>query len=62
MDALVLNVASVLPDNPWMIVLMAALPVAELYWLADKLFREMELGQFEVRAQPTIASQAQMPR
>jgi hypothetical protein len=53
MDAFVMNLASVLPDNPWVLLLIAALPVVGLYWLADKLFREMEFGQFEVRAQRT---------
>jgi hypothetical protein len=58
MDALLLSVASALPDNLWAIVLMAALPVAGLYWLADKLFGEMEFGRFGVRAQPDITGQA----
>jgi hypothetical protein len=47
-DALVRNLASVLPDNLWMIALIAALPAAGLYWLAEKLFREMEFGQIEI--------------
>ncbi len=54
-DALVRNLGSVLPDNLWVIGLIAALPIAGLYWLAEKLFREMELGQIEAQAQRTIA-------
>ncbi len=49
-DAVVSNVASVLPDNLWMIALIAAPPIAGLYWLAEKLFREMEFGQIEIMA------------
>ncbi len=54
-DALVRNLGSVLPDNLWVIGLIAVLPIAGLYWLAEKLFREMEFGQIEAQAQRTIA-------
>ncbi len=56
-DALVRNLASILPDNLWMIALIAVPPIAGLYWLAEKLFREMEFGQIEVQAQGTITRQ-----
>ncbi len=55
---LVVNLASVLPDNLWLIGLMSALPIAGLYWLAEKLFRDMELGQIEIQAQRTLARQS----
>jgi hypothetical protein len=57
-DTLVRKLASVLPDNLWLIGLEAALPIAGLCWLAERLFREMELGQIEVQAQGALARQS----
>jgi len=57
-DVLVLKLASILPDHLWLVSLGAALPIAGLYWLAEKLFRDMELGQIEVQAQRTLARQS----
>jgi hypothetical protein len=37
-DTLALKLASVLPDNLWLIGLVAALPIAGLCWLAERLF------------------------
>jgi len=46
-EALVLHLSRVLPASLWMLTLMAAAPMACLYWLAEKLWREMEFRQSE---------------
>lgn len=49
-EALVLHLARVLPDNLWMLVAMALAAMAGLYWLAEKLWRDNELRHSELTA------------
>jgi len=44
---LVLHLTSALPASLWMLALMAMAPMAVLYWLAERLWRENEYGQVE---------------
>lgn len=43
-DFLLLRISGALPDNIFIVIAAAALPLALLYWIADKLFRESELA------------------
>ncbi|HEY1756986.1 MAG TPA: hypothetical protein VGG72_16550 [Bryobacteraceae bacterium] len=47
LDAMLLHLGRVLPDNLWMLTLIAGVSIAALGWLADKLWRENEFGQVE---------------
>jgi hypothetical protein len=50
---LALHLASALPDNLWMLAMMAMASMAGLYWLAERLLRENEYGQVEAMWRPS---------
>jgi hypothetical protein len=47
-ETLLLRLAGLLADNLWMLALMTLAAMAGLYWVAEKLWREMEFGQIEI--------------
>jgi hypothetical protein len=53
-DSLALHLARVLPANLWALALIAVPPIALLYWLAEKLWGEMEFREMRWQVEAAV--------
>jgi hypothetical protein len=53
-DSPALHLARVLPDNLWILILIAIPPIAGLYWLAERLWGEMEFREMRWQIEAAV--------